>query len=388
MSRCKLSLSAAVLMTASQLAHASDLNINGFMSVGAGVLSNSDVVAEGYDDDISFNQDTMVALQVSKQINESTSATTQFVARGREDYNTENTWAYITYSFNENTDLRMGRLRSPFFYYSDFLEVGYAYNWIRPPEEVYGRLDVFSSINGFDLTHNFNLGATDGSVQVYYGRTEEEFAPVSKSFSLDAKNFTGMVLNLNRGNWGTRLSYHQADATIPEINDITEASNSELAALAVSPTADPAEALVAAATLQGFGDDFKLEDATGKFYEAAVTYDSGSYFMIAEWTALDYESELFVDDSAYLISAAKRFNDSVIHLTYTAREDKKGSGAIGAIQNNFLRDKESSIILGARFDYDTSTAFKLEAQYIDEELRDGQESESAVLYSVAIDLVF
>lgn len=77
------------------------------------------------------------------------------------------------------------------------------------------------------------------------------------------------------------ISFNQADAMIPEINDITEASNSEL-------TADPTEALVTAATLQGFGDDFKLEDASGKFYEAAVTYDNDSYFMISEWTALDY----------------------------------------------------------------------------------------------------
>ena len=387
MSRCKLSLSAAVLMTASQLAHASDLNINGFMSVGAGVLSNSDVVAEGYDDDISFNQDTMVALQVSKQINESTSATTQFVARGREDYNTENTWAYITYSFNENTDLRMGRLRSPFFYYSDFLEVGYAYNWIRPPEEVYGRLDSFSSINGFDLTHSFSVGGTDGSVQFYYGRSNETVAPSGDSFDVELKDFTGLVLNLNNGNWGTRLSYHQTDATADDINEITYASTADLNAIIASSNSQ-AEVMLAQLSLAGFGEDFSLDEDTAKFVEAAITYDSGSYFMIAEWTALDYESELFVDDSAYLISAAKRFNDSVIHLTYTAREDKKGSGAIGAIQNNFLRDKESSIILGARFDYDTSTAFKLEAQYIDEELRDGQESESAMLYSVAIDLVF
>lgn len=384
----KSPLLAAVMLASSQMTFANDLNINGFMSVGAGVLSNSDVSQAGYDDDVAFDQDTLIALQVSKQINESTSATTQFVARGNEDYDTENTWAYITYSINENTDIRLGRLRSPFFYYSDFLEVGYAYNWVRPPEEVYARLDPFSSVNGFDLTHNFSVGSTDGSIQFYYGRSSETITPAVKSFDVDLKDFTGVVLNLNNGNWGTRLSYHQTDATIDDINAITESSDAELNAILTSADSSPAELLVAQATQNGLGDEFKLDDATGKFIEAAVTYDNGDYFMIAEWTALDYESELFVDDSAYLVSAAKRFNDTVVHLTYTAREDEKGSGVVGNIQNNFLRDKEDSIILGARFDYDAGTAFKVEAQYIDEELRDGQESESAMLYTVAVDVVF
>lgn len=383
----KSPLLAAVMLTGSQMAFANDLNINGFMSVGAGVLSNNDVRAAGYDDDVSFDQDTVVALQVSKQINESTSATTQFIARGSEDFDTENSWAYITYSINENTDIRLGRLRSPFFYYSDFLEVGYAYNWVRPPEEVYGRLDSFSSVNGFDLTHSFSVGNTDGSVQFYYGRSNETIDPSGDSFDVELKNFTGVVLNLNNGNWGSRLSYHQTDATADDVNDITSASDAELNEIINSPSSDAVE-LLARVAQAGFGDDFSLDESTAKFVEAAVTYEKGDYFMIAEWTMLDYDSELFVDDSAYLISAAKRFNDTVVHLTYTAHEDEKGSGIIGEFQNDFIRDKEESITLGARFDYDAGTAFKVEAQYIDEELRNGQDSESAMLYSVAVDVVF
>lgn len=364
---------AAILLASSQMTYANDLNINGFMSVGAGVLSNDDVTAAGYDDDVSFNQDTVVALQVSKQINDSTSATTQFVARGNEDYNTENSWAYVTYSFDENTDLRFGRLRSPFFYYSDFLEVGYAYNWIRPPGEVYSRLDTFSSINGVDLTRSFSAGSVDGSVQVYYGRFEDSFTPVEKSYTVELRNFGGAVLSLNQGNWGTRISYHQADLYMPD--------------LVANGTGDALEQLVAGAAFLGLNDEFSPDGDTAQFYEAAITYDNGSSFFIAEWTALEHETELFLNDQAYLVSVAHRLDDATIHLTYSADKDEKQSGNIGLLQNN-LRGEESSITLGARFDYDAGTAFKVEAQYIDEELRLGNEGESAMLYSVAIDLVF
>lgn len=369
----KVPLLTAAILASSQMAYANDLNINGFMSVGAGVLTNKDVTSSGYDNDLSFNQDTTVALQVSKQVNDSTSATTQFVARGAEDYKTENAWAYVTYSMNDSTDLRIGRLRSPFFYYSDFLEVGYAYNWVRPPSEVYSRLDVFSSINGVDLTKSFSAGSVDGSVQVYYGRFKDQFAPVAKSFTIELKNFTGAVLNLNKGNWGTRLSYHQADLYMPDLK--------------ANPAGDPLERLVAGATGAGLGKKFSPDGDIAKFYEAAVTYDNGSTSFITEWTALDHETELFLNDAAYLVSVAQRFDDTTVHLTYTSDKDEKASGTVGALQNG-LRGEENSIILGARFDYDAGTAFKVEAQYIDEKLRLGKEGESSMLYSVAIDLVF
>lgn len=118
-------------------AMASDLNINGFLSVGATMLDDDKVEVAGADTQGGFKQNTILGLQVSKQVNDSTSVTGQLVSRGSDDYSTEAAWAFVTYAANDNLDLRMGRLRIPAFYYSDFLEVGYTYNSIRPAEEVY-----------------------------------------------------------------------------------------------------------------------------------------------------------------------------------------------------------------------------------------------------------
>jgi hypothetical protein len=55
-----------------------------------------------------------------------------------------------------------------------------------------------------------------------------------------------------------------------------------------------------------------------------------------------------------------------------------------------LEDKQSSIILGARYDYDSSSALKFEIQQLTEDMRSGagEIDETGMLYSVAIDLVF
>ncbi|WP_430460190.1 hypothetical protein ACQUQU_13325 [Thalassolituus sp. LLYu03] len=364
----------AVLLACSPAAFSSDLQINGFMNVTAGNLSTNDISLDGYDDGVKFDVGTLVGLQMSKQVNDSTSATMQLISRGSEDFNTEASWAYITYAANEDTDIRMGRLRTPFFYYSDFLEVGYAYNWVRPPSVVY-RLDAFSSINGVDVTRRFSTSVVDGSVQVYTGRSTNELTTSGDTYVFELRRALGVVLNLSMGDFGARVSYHQADLSADVDPALAGADGRAL------------DNLAAAAAGFGVGDEFIADEDQSKFYQASLSYDNGSTSAIAEWTALDHETAMLNDDTAYLVSVAQRMGDATVHLTYTATEDDLESGTVGVIQKN-LESKESSIILGLRYDYDSSAAFKVEVQQHDEELVQGAKGDSGLLYNVGMSLVF
>jgi hypothetical protein len=364
-------LAVAILASAQASASDDDLRINGFMSVGVGMLSTDDIAASGFDTDANFSTDTIVALQISKQINETTSATTQLVSRGTESYDTNSAWAYVTYAIDSDTDVRAGRLRTPFFYYSDFLEVGYAYNWVRPPEEVYS-LDALASVNGIDVTHRFNMGSTDGSVQTYFGRLDTSYAVIGEAYELELKNFGGVVLNLNRGNFGTRLSYHRADV----YGDLDATGTRAL------------DGLVAFATSVGRGDDFDITGQTTQFVEAAGTWENGDYAVIAEYTALRHGTASMLDANAFLVTGAKRFGTTTVHATYTTRRDLTDGDALQKSLQTNAQVHEQSYILGARYDYDTGTAFKFEVQYQDEKTIGGVDGKSGMLYSAAIDLVF
>jgi predicted porin len=361
----KLILAACIAASAaSPLTFASDdLRINGFLSVGASMADSDDAHFGGSDDQGGFKNDNVLGLQVSKQINDSTSATGQLVSRGADDYSTEAAWAFVTYAATDDLDLRMGRLRIPFFYYSDFLEIGYAYNWVRPPEEVY-RIP-FSSVDGIDLTQRFSSGNIDGSVQVYYGRFNGVVNYEGIEYDGDFRNFTGITLSTNMGNFGSRLSYHQAELIM------------------TGPAGSPLNAI------GGFGSDFQMTGQTTSFAEAAITYDNGTNSVVAEWTQLDYGTAAFLDDSAWLIAYAHRLGDISLHATYTEQKDVYESGTNGIIQKAAgLGVEESSIILGMRWDYDSSTALKFEVQNNDEETYAGTDGDSAILYSVAVDVVF
>lgn len=372
-------------------AMAGDLNINGFLSVGASMLDKKDVTLAGADNQGGFKNDNVLGLQMQKQVNDSTTVTGQLVSRGSDDYNTNAAWAFITYAANDDLDIRMGRLRIPFFQYSDFLEVGYAYNWVRPQDEVY-RVP-FSSIDGFDVTQRFSSGNIDGSVQFYYGRYQGDFETATDVYDADFRNFTGLVLSANTGNFGARISYHQAELIMDTSDATTALGLAETVATGLGATPDGV-ANPALGGLIGVGDtgaaeDFNFTGQTSSFYGAALTYDDGTYSAVAEWTALDHESSLLLDDQGWLIGVAGRFGDFTPHLTYSSEADSFDSGNEGKIQEQLpLKSEQTSITLGLRYDYDTSTALKFEIQNNDEETYAGADGDSATLYSVAVDLVF
>src|SRR5690554_3338941 len=111
----KLGLVTAALVASSQMAYANDLQINGFLSVTAGILDNKAIdntfTNPGYDTALGFDAQTLAGLQLSKKVNDNTSATVQLMSRGSQGYATEAAWAYITYQLSDNTDIRFGRLR-------------------------------------------------------------------------------------------------------------------------------------------------------------------------------------------------------------------------------------------------------------------------------------
>jgi hypothetical protein len=365
-------------------AQAGDLNINGFLSVGASVLDNDDITLDDFDGNGNFKSDTILGLQISKQVNDKTTVTGQLVSRGSEDYSTEAAWAYAGYAATDDLDIRLGRIRVPFFYYSDFLEVGYAYDWVRPPSEVYS--SPFSSIDGTDLNYRFALGNWDNNVQVYYGRFNEEGSGV------DLKNFTGLALTSSTGDFTLRGSYHRL-----EIESDGTGSFGSLNAAAAAAIGTTGADLNSGLLLLGFTNqeiaaaqaDFSLTGQELGFYGLAAGYDNGDISAVAEFTKSFSDSTFFPDTTASLIKVGKRFNQFVGHLTYSATENELASGIDGTIQEAIgLEDKQSSIIAGLRYDYDTNTALKFEVQNHDEEIVSGAKGESGMLYTVAIDLVF
>src|SRR5690554_324511 len=350
----KLGIASAILLAGAQTAYANDLQINGFLNVTAGVVDKEEIengfTSAGYDTTLGYDAQTLAGLQISKKVNDNTSATVQLMSRGKQGYKTEAAWAYVTYDVSDNTSIRFGRLRTPFFQYSDFLEVGYAYNWITPPTIVY-RLDSMSTLTGVDLTHQFTLGAVDGSIQLYTGRYKDEFELRGDTYDAELASAMGAVVSMNAGNFGGRVSYHQAELSFKDLVADSDVNGRNL------------DNLIFIASQFGLDDAFQATGQNSSFYQGSLFWDNGSTSLITEYTALRHDAHILNNDDAWLVSLAQRFGDVTAHLTYAAATNTVKSGNIGTVQK-FAESEESDIIVGLRYDYSSSVALKAEAHYI------------------------
>ncbi len=135
---------------------APEIQYSGFLSAGSSYVDNRDVTLnttfEQFDEVDSRLMDNVLGIQVSAFPYESLTATVQLVGKSAQDnFNIDASWAFIKYQINPNYSVKVGKMVLPTFLASDYLEIGYAYPWARPPMEMYLQVPM-KEYNGLDLS--------------------------------------------------------------------------------------------------------------------------------------------------------------------------------------------------------------------------------------------
>jgi predicted porin len=152
------------------------VSISGFLTAGTTygdkqLLPNTKAVSQdgAIENTPGFTSDSRLGLQISAKVNQDISVTGQLLAKAREDNsNTKADWAFVSYRVNEPITIRAGKIKFPTFLISDYYEVGYAYPWIRPPQEVYSSNPI-TTLNGVDILAKYRFGDITLLFQPYYG---------------------------------------------------------------------------------------------------------------------------------------------------------------------------------------------------------------------------
>ena len=342
-------------------AQAADVRINGFMSVVGGMTlsegkspsgDKSTYTANGptngvYDDDISFKPDTIFGLQVSTNLGDGLSATGQITGAGGEDFDANVAWAYITYEFNDEWALMAGRQRIPFYLNSDYLDVGYAYHWMRPPTETDSIVDDFE---GVQFRHTGFMGDWDTRLQIFLGENSSESATLG---SLGLEDILGVAYFMSTDQFQLRTVYLVTDLKIDSL------SSANIAAIgAFSPTF----ATLAAAGI-GQGDANPIGTS---FAGVAGRWNFGNSFLMAEYVTYEFDDAIvgngLKDYNGYYVSLGHQVGKLTPHITYSARESGFETMTAGLANGYALNatEESSTITAGLRWDFHPSAAFKVE----------------------------
>lgn len=351
-----------LFLIAPLLSHAADIQWNGFASLTGGIGTDDATLTDGkevylydYDQDLNFRPESKVALQAVSKLGDGFSITAQAISRGVDDFDFEMEWAFVTYDFGDASRVNVGKIRLPLFHYSDYLEVGHAYHWIRPPESVY---DLFlSTVEGVNLQLNHYIGDWDSSVQIVFGSTEDELLISGSPSNSESKNVGGLAWSLGNSWLSFRATYFRGDITLQ------------------NEGVDEIAAGFTASGLGAFVDGFLADEDKGVFYGLSFKVDKQHWFVSGEHTKVTLDDS-FIGEyvSSYLTSGLK-FGNATFHLTYERQKDNGNeaflNNLIGTVGLNALtgaaafvvnsqEEESNTMTLGARYDVNSSVALKLD----------------------------
>jgi hypothetical protein len=286
-------------LTASTFTAQADVRINGFANLIGGITS-SDNALYGYNDNISFSEESLFAIQVSGDVNEKMTATGQIVARADNDYNAEFEWAYITYAANDNVNISAGRLRMPLFNYSASKDVGYSYHWINTPRSVY---DVpFNNIEGIRVDYSNYAGDWE------YGLNVSAGAFTGPAFGTDLKGDNVILLSGEATyDW---FKIRGVAGTGKTSLDIGNSSDVTLVEAAGGLT------LLNAFGFANLSDSLRWEEDKGKFLGLSLQIDKFDWFVSAEMTQIDVAESFITKTDAYYVTAGIRVGAWTPSITY------------------------------------------------------------------------
>lgn len=280
-------------------ASAADIQFRGFASFVGGSTLSSDETLYGYDDHINFRNDSLIALQMDATLDRKLSATMQVMSRGENSYDPTVEWAYLTYRASDEWQVSAGRIRIPFYRYSDFMDVRYTYTWLKPPQTVYD-FD-FAGYDGLSGVYSTQLGRWDSSLQLIFGQFEGE----TVGYEAALEDLKGFSWTLTRDWLTLRAGYVSSKATI-EVDELEQ-------------LAAGIEAVGAGAgqDLSRLANAVRLDGDKGGYYDFAVGIDYNNILFDAEYIEYTIDDSLLAESNAYFVAIGYRFGKWIPMLTYS-----------------------------------------------------------------------
>lgn len=295
----------------------------GFLNAGSAVTDVKGTTAGGDEityvdhigDTASFS-DTSFGLNASAAVSKRWRVAAQFYSPLGGDSVTLD-WAFATYRASDELSFRAGKIKYPGNLVSEYYNVGYAYPWIRPPQEIYrhGESNVtmtLQAINGASLEYGLIGDEWEWSLMGYVGEADEE--------NMSHKQMHAARLVASNDDFKVLLGVNR--------------SYMERSAMAA------------------------MKNKWMTIWTAAAQMDWNNVVGYAEYVRSQTEDVDELTTSAWYLTGGYRFGSLMPHLTYTEMSQDTGIG-------------QKTWTLGLRWDMAPSTALKAEYQQIDAQAATG-----------------
>ncbi len=338
-----------------------DIKISGFGSIVGGVVLEGDgywarmpEAAGQYVSGLELKTESRVGVQARYAMTEKTSITGQVMLRGINEFKPDMEWLYVSHHITPDWKLNAGQMRLPVYHFSDYMDVGVAYPWLRVPSDAYSL--AVTNYQGASLQYSLDYDWGWSNFQLYGGQQDtnpNKLLNVIGQYELeqvyddngkfmgvrdiqrtkDYKDMKGLVIDTHVDNFALRLSYlhgreiftHYLPGDYPE-----------------SPL---------------YGGEW----GRTRFIDISLQYDNGKINAIAEWN--NYQGIY----TSWFASFVYRFDRVSPYIYYTTFESELRGIAPGGAKAGFesfvdgsIDNDYNTLAIGARYDVNPRFAVKVE----------------------------
>ena len=253
-------------------------------------------------------------------------------------------WAFITRHFGDAVSLSAGKMKYPNLLVSEYVDVGLAYPWVRPPEEMYnfetdGPYLSLESFEGASFNYTRPLADAEFHLQAYTGQSIVEDGQLERMM--------GMKIALQADNYRFQVAHNR---------HLMDTVGLERGA---------------------------LQGETASITSVGMSADMANIVLYAEYaTSIAGDARV----SAYYATMGYQYHKWLPHITLADVENTEGWG-------------QSSLTAGLKFQLIPAAALKIEfkniAPHVTEEpdesggfFNSGLASDNASIISTSIDVVF
>ena len=282
--------------------------INGFGTVGVTHLGGEDDgrsygISGQTNDSWRGDQLSKFGAQLTYGVTDTVGLTLQTTAKAYgNEWKANLEWAYLSWQSTDNLMMRFGRLRTPVYMYSESIDVGFSYPWLRLPDEVYSQVQL-SNYEGADIVYNLPLSFATLSFQLAGGIAKNrDYYIYDEEFDIDYDNVFGSSVSLATNDFGTfRVGYVEADIDTDISGSFTD----------IFGNPDTASLLA-------------LDKDKGKFTSIGYQYDNGTWLTANEWTSRVIENDGSNSTDSFYLMGGRRFGDFLAHVTYAQLDEDEG----------------------------------------------------------------
>lgn len=319
--------------------HAGDTSLNGFVRAAAGLTNNAERV--GRIDKRGSTDETHFGINVARELDSQWSVAGQLFATGGEgaEYAMDLDWAYLTHRTTNNIKFNVGKIKYPNLLVSEYYDIGIAYPWVRPPQEIYAadvgerpNLSLESFVGGMAV-YDGAIGQLDYALQLYSGNAHLDKGALRK--------ITGMKFKVGSETVSLIAGYnmHTPEHTVAE-DGITSLPKNNHTSTALS-----------------FG----------------AMVDWRNLVLMSEYAQGTVDKITDLDTTALYATLGYRISAVMPHITYAKLDAEKG---------------DSSLTAGVKIQLSPAVTLKFDYQQVTPTVSIGTPPEGFNIYSGAIDLVF